>query len=263
MIIKSPLKRECAAECMGTFILMVFGLASVAQVVLSQAQSGNFLSINIGWGLAVMLGVYISGSISGAHLNPAITLALAAHNRFSWKKVAPYIGAQCVGALLASIVVYVTYYEAIAAFDGGIRQISGPQGTAGIFATYPKDFLSSFPGGFIDQLVGTGLLTIVVFALSDRRNQLVSPILCPIIVGATVLLIGMTFGLNAGYAINPARDFIPRAFTAVAGWGTGVFSQGNHWWWVPVTAPWLGAIGAGWLYDALFGTLENVSQAEA
>jgi len=132
---------------------MVFGMASVAQVVLSQSQSGNFLSINIGWGLAVMLGVYISGSISGAHLNPAMTLALAAHKRFPWSKVGPYVLAQCLGALLASIVVYVTYHEAILAFDGGIRQISGPQGTAGIFATYPKEFLSSFPGGFIDQVV--------------------------------------------------------------------------------------------------------------
>ena len=100
-------------------------------------------------------------------------------------------------------------------------------------------------------MVGTGLLTLVVFALGDKRNHLVSPMLAPVIVGSTVALVGMTFGYNSGYAINPARDFAPRLFSAFAGWGSEVFTAFDFWWWVPVVGPILGACGGGWLYDFL------------
>lgn len=246
------LRREMAAEFIGTFMLLVFGCGSVAQVVLSHQNAGNFLTIHLAWGLAVMLAVYLVGSISGAHLNPAITLALAVRHRFPWKKTVPFITAQFLGAFVASMVVYITYHEAIAAFDGGVRHVTGDLATAGIWATYPQNFLSTFPGGLIDQMVGTGLLTLVVFALADKGNTLISPWFTPVIVGCSVMLIGMTFGFNSGYAINPARDLAPRLFSALAGWGPEVFRAGNYWWWVPVVGPILGAVLAGCLYDFLF-----------
>src|SRR3954467_9536073 len=124
--------REVLAEFFGTFILIVFGVAVVAQVVLSKQTNGEYLSINIGWGLAVTMGCYVCAGVTGAHLNPAVTLALAVHRRFPWNKVGPYVAAQFVGAFVASAVVYVTYHEALAAFDGGVRQVLGAQGTAGI-----------------------------------------------------------------------------------------------------------------------------------
>jgi MIP family channel proteins len=245
--------REVLAEFFGTFILIVFGVGVVAQVVLSRQTAGSYLSINIGWGLAVTMGCYVAAGVTGAHLNPAVTLSLAVHRHFPWTKVLPYTIAQVAGAFVASAVVYVTYREALTAFDGGVRQVLGPQGTAGIWATYPQPFLSAFPGGFVDQVVGTALLVAVILAVTDTRNSPAPAGLAPLIVGLLVVVIGMTLGFNAGYAINPARDFGPRLFTAVAGWGGRVFTAANDWWWVPVVAPLVGGVIGGWTYDAFIG----------
>src|SRR3954468_6515881 len=245
--------REVAAEFLGTFVLIVFGVGVVAQVVLSGRVNGQYLSINVGWGLAVTMGIYVSAGVSGAHLNPAVTLALAVLRGFSWRKVGPYIAGQFAGAFAASAVVFATYYEALNQFDGGVRQIGGALGTAQIWATYPQPFLSVFPGGVVDQIVGTALLVGVIFALSDARNFAPPQRVAPILVGLLVVLIGATFGYNAGYAINPARDLGPRLFTSVAGWGSEVFRAGNSWWWVPIVAPCIGGVIGGWLYDACVG----------
>jgi len=250
---QKPLAREAAAEFLGTFVLIVFGAGVVAQVVLSRGTAGNYLSINLAWGLAVTMGVFVAGGVTGAHLNPAVTVALAVHRQFPWRKVVPYSIAQMAGAFTAAAAVFLVYREAFSNFDGGIRQISGAQGTAGIFATYPQPFLSTFPGGFIDQVAGTALLVLLIFALTDKLNLAPAPSSIPVVVGAVVVVIGMTFGFNAGYAINPARDFGPRLFTAVAGWGAEVFRAGNHWWWVPLLAPVIGGVLGGYIYDLLIG----------
>jgi MIP family channel proteins len=247
------LLRELLAEFFGTFVLIVFGVGVVAQVVLSRQTAGTFLSINIAWGLAVTMGCYVSAGVTGAHLNPAVTLALAARRDFPWGKVLPYSLAQIAGAFAASAVVYVTYHEALTAFDGGVRQVLGSQGTAGIWATYPQPFLSVFPGGFIDQVVGTALLVAGILGITDSRNSPAPNGLVPVIVGLLVLLIGATFGFNAGYAINPARDFGPRLFTAVAGWGGGVFTASGGWWWVPIVAPLVGGVAGAFVYDLFVG----------
>jgi MIP family channel proteins len=245
--------REMLAEFLGTFVLIVFGVGVVAQTVLSRNAAGSPLGINVAWGLAVTMGCYVSAGVSGAHLNPAVTLAAAAHRGFPWSKVLPYVAAQMTGAFVASLVVFVTYHEALAAFDGGVRHVTGALGTAGIWATYPQAFLSAFPGGFLDQVVGTALLVAVIFGITDARNAPPPPGAAPIVVGLLVVLIGATFGFNAGYAINPARDLGPRLFTAMAGWGREVFTAGGGWWWVPVVAPCVGGVLGGWLYDACVG----------
>jgi MIP family channel proteins len=245
--------REFLAEFFGTFILIVFGVGVVAQVVLSKSTAGSFLAINVTWGLAVTMGCYVSAGVTGAHLNPAVTLALAVRRNFPWNKVLPYAIAQTAGAFVASAVVYLTYREALTAFDGGVRQVLGAQGTAGIWATYPQPFLSTFPGGVIDQVVGTALLVAVIFGISDSRNSPAPAGVAPVVVGLLVVAIGAAFGFNSGYAINPARDFGPRLFTFVGGWGSEVFRAGNHWWWVPIVAPCAGGVLGGWIYDALIG----------
>ncbi len=162
--------REALAEFLGTFVLIVLGAGVVAQNVLSRGENGSYLAINIGWGIAVTLGCYVAGGVSGAHFNPAVTLALAVHRGFPWRKVPAYVVGQVAGAFSGAAVAFITYREAFDAFDGGVRQVSGPQATAGIFATYPQPFLS-LTGGFVDQVVGTALLLAVVFALGDNRNQ--------------------------------------------------------------------------------------------
>ncbi|MHB8863266.1 MAG: MIP family channel protein [Pirellulaceae bacterium] len=239
------------AEFLGTLILVVFGCGSVAQVVLSGHDNGEYLSINIGWAIGVTLGVYVAGGVSGAHLNPAVTLALAVRRRFPWSKLLPYCLAQLAGAFVASVIVYVTYRDALQVFDGGVRHVLGTQGTAGIWATYPQPFLTPVIGGLIDQIVGTALLLLCILALNDTRNLAPAPNLTPVLVGATVLVIGIAFGFNAGYAINPARDLGPRLFTFVAGWGGEVFRAGNAWWWIPIVGPLTGGVLGAWLYDLL------------
>lgn len=251
----SALAREMAAEFLGTFIVIMFGAGVVAQFVLSGGSAGNYLSINLAWGLGVTMAIYVAGGVSGAHLNPAVTVAFAVHRRFPWSKVIPYSLAQLAGAFTAAALVFFVYREAFNHFDGGIRQIAGPHGTAGIFATYPQPFLSTFPGGFIDQIVGTALLVLLVLALSDDKNLSPSGNLVPVFVGLAVVVIGQAFGFNAGYAINPARDLGPRLFTAISGWGSNVFRAGNHWWWVPIVAPLIGGVLGGYIYDILITRL--------
>jgi MIP family channel proteins len=240
--------KEAAAEFLGTFILIVFGIGVVAQTVLSKGANGSYLAINLGWGLAVMLGVYTAAGISGAHLNPAVSIALAVRRGFPWPKVPLYAAAQTAGAFVASALVFLTYHDALVAFDGGVRQVQGELGTAGIFATYPQPFLSTI-GGLGDQIVGTALLMACVLAITDQRNAGPPSWLVAPLIGALVVAIGVSFGFNAGYAINPARDFGPRLFPAVAGWGGAVFAAGNGWWWVPVVGPTIGAPIGAVLYD--------------
>ncbi|MCC7243633.1 MAG: MIP family channel protein [Acidobacteria bacterium] len=244
--------REAAAEFLGTFILIVFGVGVVAQKVLSADANGSYLGINLGWGLGVMLGVYAAAGVTGAHINPAVTVALAVRRGFPWAKVPAYAAAQTAGAFAASAVVFLTYREAFDAFDGGVRLVQGDLATAGIFATYPQPFLS-LAGGLVDQVVGTALLLIGVLAISDQRNAGPPAWLAAPLIGLLVVAIGVAFGFNAGYAINPARDFGPRLFTAVAGWGRGVFTAGHGWWWVPIAGPLIGAVLGTWVYDVGVG----------
>jgi MIP family channel proteins len=250
------LLRELSAEFFGTFILVVFGTAVVAQVVLSKQTAGQYLSINLGWGLAVMMGMFVAGGISGAHLNPAVTLSFAISRGFPWGKVIPFFIAQVAGAFAAAAVTHLVYLEALWAFDKGIHTVpESPTATAQIFATYPAQHLSTVPGGLIDQIVGTALLLACIYAIVDVKNIGTPAYLAPLCVGSLVALIGMTFGFNAGYAINPARDFGPRLYTALAGWGPAVFRVGSPypWWWVPIAGPLAGGVLGGFLYDFFIG----------
>jgi len=250
--------RECAAEFLGTLVLVTFGVAVVAQVVLSDKANGQYLSINLGWGLAVTMGIFIAGGVSGAHLNPAVTLALAVCSDFPARKILPYWAAQMAGAFVASAIVFAVYHEALIAFAGDVRE----QATASIWATYPQTWLSPFPGGFVDQVVGTALLVGVIFGITDARTANPTPAQGAIAIGLLVLLIGMTFGFNAGYAINPARDLGPRLFTAIAGWGPDVFRWGNNWWWVPIAGPLVGGVLGGGIYKLLIGNHHPASPAK-
>lgn len=241
------LKRELLAEFLGTFVLIAFGAAVVAQVVLGKNQNGEYLSINLAWGFAVTMGIYVAGGVTGAHLNPAVTLALAVRRALAWSKVLPYSLAQIAGAFCGAATVFVVYREAFFAFDGGIRQMD----TAGIFATYPQPYLST-SGALIDQIVGTAMLMLVISAVGDLRNNQTGNV-APIVVGFLVMVIGMCFGFNAGYAINPARDFGPRLFTALAGWGGEVFRANNYYYWVPIVGPLIGGPLGALVYDWFIG----------
>ena len=241
------LKRELLAEFLGTFVLIAFGAAVVAQVVLGKNQNGEYLSINIAWGFAVTMGIYVAGGVSGAHLNPAVTMAAVVRRQMPWSKFPPYFVAQTAGAFCGAATAFAVYREAFHNFDGGVRQMN----TAGIFATYPASYLST-SGALLDQIVGTALLMLVIAAISDARNSVPGNV-APIAVGFLVMAIGMAFGLNAGYAINPARDLGPRLFTLVAGWGSQVFTANNYYFWVPIVGPLIGGPLGALVYDWFIG----------
>ena len=248
---RDSLKRELYAEFLGTLVLIAFGAGVVAQVVLSNKQNGEYLSISLAWGFAVTMGIYVAGGVTGAHLNPAVTFTLAFRRDIPWSKFLPYSIAQTAGGFTGAAIVFLVYRSAFDNFDGGARMIAGEKGTAGIFATYPQPYLST-AGALIDQIVGTALLLLVIRAIGDTRNNAAGP-LGPIVVGFLVMAIGMAFGLNAGYAINPARDLGPRLFTAIAGWGSGVFRANNFYFWVPIVGPLIGGPLGALVYDALIG----------
>mgnify|MGYP000210952230 FL=1 len=235
------------AEFLGTMVLILFGSGVVAMTVLfgkgtpGEIVNGGYTNITLCWGLGVTLGIMVAGKITGAHLNPAVTVALAAFRGFSWGKVIPYAVAQTAGAFVAAALVFWNYRLAFQKFDPALEK------TAGIFATFP-----AFPdvpfAGFLDQVIGTAILLFVVFALTDERNQ-PSGILTPVMVGLTVVAIGMSFGALHGYAINPARDFGPRLFTVLSGFKNNGLTDGSGVFWVPIVAPIVGGLLGAALYD--------------
>nr|G5CTG7.1 RecName: Full=Aquaporin-10; Short=AQP-10 [Milnesium tardigradum]AEP14564.1 aquaporin 10 [Milnesium tardigradum] len=263
--IGSDLAREALAEFLGSFILIVFGNGVVAQVVLSRGAHGNFLSINIGYGLAVAFGVYIAGGISGGHLNPAVSLAFAALGKLPWRKLPVYMFAQYAGCICASAIVHAIYYDALNNYDGGNRTRGDTwQSTAGIHASYPQEFLY-WQTGLADQIFATSFLMIGILALTDNRNTGPPGGVVPILVGCLVMAIGLAYGFNCGYPINPARDMGPRLFTLMAGWGSRTFSNYNpyifndyyqripYWFWIPVVGPHLGALLGAAIYFFFIG----------
>uniref|UniRef100_H3DJL8 Aquaporin 10b n=1 Tax=Tetraodon nigroviridis TaxID=99883 RepID=H3DJL8_TETNG len=248
--IRNRLLRECLAEFLGVYVLILFGCGSVAQVTTSREKNGQYLSINLGFALGVTFGVFVSRGVSGAHLNPAVSLSLCVLGRHPWKKLPFFILFQVLGAFLAAGTVYLQYYDAIQAYGGGELTVAGPTATAGIFSTFPADYLSTW-GGIADQVIGTAALLLCVLALGDRRNTPLPDALHPVLVGAAVLVIGISMGSNSGYAINPARDVGPRLFTYFVGWGADVFTAGNGWWWVPIVGPCVGALLGALIYELL------------
>lgn len=251
--INNNLFREVLAEFLGTFILIVFGDGSVAQFKLSKGTAGSPMSVYWSWGVGVMMGIYVAGGVSGGHINPSVTVAQACLGRCPWVKVPAYIVAQYCGSFIASVFVYLIYFDAINNFDQGTRHVDGSLGTAGIFSTYPQPFLSVY-NGLGDQVFGTAILLICVLAITDENNMKPTKGLIPISIGFVVFVIGMTYGFNCGYAINPARDLAPRIFTAIAGWGDTPFNYKEYkWFWIPVLGPHLGAIIGAFIYQLCVG----------
>ncbi|XP_030825332.1 aquaporin-7-like [Camarhynchus parvulus] len=239
--------RQMLAEALGTFILMVFGLSSVAQVVLGKGNTGHYLSINMAFGIGVTLGIYTAGKISGAHLNAAITVTQCVLGNISSKTLVAYVIGQFLGSFLAAATVFALYYDALYDYTNGSFTVTGPTATAMIFSTYPASNVS-LQGAFFTEFTATVMLILGILVIHDEKNNGAVKGAQPMLTGVLVLGIGLGMGLNTGYAINPSRDLPPRIFTAVAGWGMEVFSADHSWWWIPVTAPILGSLFGVLLY---------------
>jgi glycerol uptake facilitator protein len=271
---------ECLAEFLGTFVLISFGCGVVAMAVAALPGSGrtegpttfflgagDWLLITWGWAMAVILGIYVAGGVSGAHINPAVTLAFAVRRKFPWVKVVPYWVSQVLGALAGAALVYAVYHDAINTFDDAMK---GPK-TGGhtlasfsIFATFPAPYFhGGIWGPLIDQVVGTAFLVMLVVAIIDLRNTAVKANLGPLVIGFVVAAIGMSFGANAGYAINPARDLGPRLFTWMEGWQSLAFPGSlsgafSAYWWIPIVGPLVGGVIGVLVYDLFIGDVLHV-----
>ncbi|XP_036611481.1 aquaporin-10 [Trichosurus vulpecula] len=250
--IRNLLARQCLAEFLGVFVLLIITQGAVAQAVTSEETKGNFFTMFLAGALAVMVAIYVGGNVSGAHLNPAFSLSMCLMGRLPWAKLPIYVLVQLLSAFSASGLTYALYYDALQNYTGGNLTVTGPKETASIFATYPAPYLS-LQNGFLDQVLGTAMLIVGIFAITDTKNKGVPAGLEPVAVALLVLSIGLSMGANCGYPLNPARDLGPRLFTYVAGWGPEVFSAGNGWWWVPVVAPMVGAALGTATYQLLVG----------
>lgn len=236
---------ELLAEFFGTFVFLICGLGSIAQFTIY--NTGSLDTIAWAWGLAAALSIYIAGGISGAHLNPAVTLALAIRRGFPCRKIIPYMSVQTLAALLAAALIRWEYSEALNSFDPDRSK------TLTVFATQAQDFVSN-TGALRNQIIATALLTLMIAALIDARNKPPLANLAPLLLGLSVTVGIMTLAVNGGYAINPARDFGPRLLAWISGWDSA-FTAHDHFWWVPIVGPLIGGPLGIALYDLFIGRL--------
>jgi len=240
---KDRTMKEFIGEVFGTFILILLGDGVVANVGLAPRLAGNaynWNTITIGWAFAVIIAVYVSGGVSGAHLNPAVTLGLAVKRGFPWKKVLPYIVAQMIGAFLGAFAVYLIYRDGLVAAGMPNVWSTGPG------AVFQESFFQAQATGtsggsytmitaIIAEFFGTMVLIWGIAASGDAKNMGLKDNLGALLVGFTVLAVGLSLGGPSGYSINPARDLGPRLFGLLAG-TEGLF-DGLYWLIPPVLIP--------------------------
>ena len=242
------------AEAVGTMILIILGDGVVANVVLarSKGHASGWIVITTGWGLAVAVAVYAVGRISGAHLNPAVSVGLASVGAFAWADVPGYVAAQMIGAFAGAVVVWLAYLPHWPATADGDAKLA-------VFCTAPA---IRRPGAnFLTEIIGTAMLMFGVLAIAANATPLTSPGqvdlslvfrhgLLPLLVGALVLSIGLSLGGPTGYAINPARDLGPRLAHAILPIPAKRDSDWSYSW-IPVAGPLVGGIAGAWLYSAV------------
>jgi len=265
-IATTPIPKWAIGEFFGTFLLVFFGCGSVCAAVATGAQVGVF-QVAIVWGIGIATAIYLTGSLSSAHLNPAVTIAAAAWSRFPARLVIPYIVVQMVGAFAAAAVLYFLFGGTIAAYEskhGIVRGREGSEATAMVFGEYFPN-----PGGkaltdearatmtpgraFGAEVVGTAILLLVIFCATDDRNATRPQILTAATIGLTItLLISLLSPLTMA-CFNPARDLGPRIFSALAGWrGVPFTANGLGWLTVYIVAPIVGGLLGGGIYRVFF-----------
>ena len=251
-------------EFAGTFLLVFFGCGSVCAAVTTGAAVGIF-QVAIVWGLGIATAIYLTASLSGAHLNPAVTISLAAWNGFPWSRVASYIATQTAGAFVSAVTLYVIFGGCIADFETRnhiARGEAGSEASAMVFGEYfpnpsgqPLASTGRMPAwrAFVAEVMGTAILLLVIFCTTDANNRDRPQILTAAIIGLTVTLLISLLGPLTMACFNPARDFGPRLFSSLAGWKMVPFTaNGLGWLTVYVVAPIMGGWLGGGIYHGLF-----------
>jgi len=229
--------QQCAAEAIGTALLVAFGTGSVAQYLLK--DQSDSLPMHVTWGLGVTFGIIASYRVSGGHLNPAVSIGFWSVGSFPTEKIPPYILAQTLGAFFGAAYTFFQYYDVLQA-DRSLE-------TSGIFCTYPSEGVS-WCGAFVIEALATAVLQFGIMTIVDEhRGEKGIKWLYAGFAGLLVFAIGIAFGANTGYAINPARDLGPRLFTLFTGWGKEPWTAKNAYFVVPIVAPILGGMAGAHL----------------
>ncbi|KAJ1657810.1 glycerol channel [Dispira simplex] len=250
-------KRDYLAEFLGTLILVLLGDGVVATTVLYEPAGGGsrWLLISFGFGFGLAMGVFVAGGVSGAHLNPAITVTSCLLRGFPVRKVPGYIISQLIGAYCGAALLFGVYHSSIDHFDGGVRQTTGDKGTAGIFATFPLPWVT-VGSAFISEAYGAAVLTALIYAILDERN-ISGTLYAPLAIGFVLMEVARSISWQTGFAVNPARDLGPRIFLSCVGYGSDPWTASGHYAWVPVVAPFLGSFLGGWFYDFFINHRRN------
>ena len=261
------LKGQCVAEFLGTALMIFFGTGCVAALKVAGATFGLW-EISIIWGLAVSMAIYFSAGVSGAHLNPAVSIALSLFAGFEKRKLPFYIAAQVAGAFCGAGLVYLLYVSLFFEFEQTHHMVRGTLESlelASAFTTYPNPAISIGQAALVEFVI-TAILMAVIMALTDDNNGLPRGALAPLLIGLLVALIGASTAPLTGFAMNPARDFGPKLMTFIAGWGEMAFTGGRDipYFLVPIFAPILGACLGAASYRALIARyLPNATPASA
>lgn len=251
---KRIINDKCLAEFLGTGVFLFLGMGCVAALKLSGAVYGQW-EISIIWGLAVALGVYLTAGVSGAHLNPAVTIALWLFAGFQRCLVLPYIISQLLGAFCAAILVYLLYQNLFIDMEQSMNMVRGSENSialAGIFTTFPHNSISLVQAFFVETII-TSILVALILAIGDDKNGVPNGPLAPLLIGLVVAAIGAAFGPLTGFAMNPARDFGPRLFAFFAGWDVIALTGGKSfpYLFIPIIAPVMGGCLGAWVYKHL------------
>ncbi|QJU59125.1 aquaporin family protein [Sphingomonas sp. AP4-R1] len=247
------LRGELIAEALATAIIITLGDSAAAMITLYDPSpyATAYWGVCIAWGLAVTLAIFVTGSVSGTHANPAVTLALTVFRGFPVKKVLPYVAAQIVGAFIGAAIVHQLFGPVIDAYNTthGLTRADG--GAAGVFFTAPGAHITPIHA-FWDEVVLTAVLLLGIFAITDEYNTVAPQANSgALMIGLLVATIGACFGFLEAWPINPARDFGPRLFCFLTGWGGSAFPGPNNYWWVPIAGPLLGGVTGGAIYQFL------------
>ncbi|MBK1834841.1 MIP/aquaporin family protein [Roseibacillus ishigakijimensis] len=238
-----------SGEVLGTFLLVFFGCGAVAGSVIFDSF-GDLFAIAIIWGLGLMIAILLAAPLSGAHLNPAISLAFCCAGELDKKHLPLYLAGQFLGAFLAATVLYLLIHEPLASYENRIgiqRSEQGSEQTARIFGEFHSPSISTQTAA-LAEFLGTGLLAFVIFLLTDKRRPPFPPWFLSLAIGMTLTVLISLFAPFSMAGFNPARDLAPRFFSSLAGWGRLPFQvNGASWWLVYLLAPCLGAIGGGLL----------------
>ncbi|MDR3181924.1 MAG: aquaporin family protein [Planctomycetaceae bacterium] len=245
--------RKSLAEFIGTFLLVFFGCGTVHTATLFGAQTGIW-QIAVVWGLAIAFAIFITGAISGGHLNPAMTLAFAVFRKLPLREVVPYWFGQFSGAFCAAAVLFVLFQPNLKTFEDEKHIIRGQQESVITARCYGEYYVTPVPMSvaFAAELIGTAILALVVFALIDHRNPArPAAHLVPLFIGLTIAILISVIAPLTQAGFNPARDFAPRLFAFFAGWGSVALPgpNGSGFWIVYIIAPFCGSLAGGLLYD--------------